>query len=68
MSKMFEYDDIVRVRVGADVAAPARAKAWVVGITEADKRVGAYYDRFPAGNIYTIEFEEGSSIDVHEKT
>ena len=24
------------------------------------------YDQFPAGAVYTVEFENGDAIDVHE--
>lgn len=61
----FGFDDVVRVSGGV----PAKrigAKAWIVGITQADERFGSYYDRFPPGTIYTVEFEDGDSLDVVE--
>lgn len=37
---------------------------WVVGVF--DDRPGGYFDQFPPGTIYSIEFEDGSSVEVHE--
>lgn len=31
-----------------------------------EKRKGDYLKRFPAGWVYTIEFEDGSSVEVAE--
>ena len=57
----FTYNDIVRVRPGS-AATPRRDRAWVVGIFEKH----LYFDKFPEGDFYTIEFEDGTSIEVHE--
>lgn len=65
MSK-FDYDDIVCVRPGAEEQLRPGQQAWVVGVTTADKRLGSYYEKFPEGTIYTIEFEDGTSVDAHE--
>lgn len=62
----FTYDDIVRVRESAPAGARPGAKAWVVGVFEA--RPGKYFDTFPEGVIYTIEFEDGASIEIHESS
>jgi hypothetical protein len=40
------------------------AKAWIVGIFT--ERPGPYFDSFPTGVIYTIEYEDGSSTEMHE--
>ena len=62
---MFDYDSIVSaIRV-----VPANrlgAKAWVVGISPEERRQGSYREAFPTGTVYTIEFEDGESVNVHE--
>ena len=59
----FTYDDIVRVSEPANSQSCGR-KAWVVGVFET--RPGPYFDKFPPGPVYTVEFEDGSSEEVHE--
>lgn len=62
----FTYDDIVRVSAtSGGKAAPAR-RAWIVGVFETDKELGPYWKEFPPGVVYTVEFEDGSSTEVHE--
>jgi hypothetical protein len=61
----FAYNDIVRVKQDADPQL-RRDRAWVVGIFE--DRPGPYFNKFPAGVVYTIEFEDGTSDEVHEGT
>jgi hypothetical protein len=65
MKPKFNYDDVVQVRatVGADLR--PGAKAWIVGVFET--RPGPYFDKFPEGVTYTIEFEDGSSLEIHEQ-
>jgi hypothetical protein len=59
----FTYNDIVKVSEDADPLL-RRDRAWVVGIFE--HRPSRYFDRFPDGVVYTIEFEDGTSEEVHE--
>ncbi len=59
----FSYNDIVRIKRAAESGFPY-GRAWIVGIF--DERLGPYFDKFPSGTVYTIEFEDGSSIEVHE--
>jgi hypothetical protein len=59
----FIYNDIVRAKPEA-VPKMRSDRAWVVGIFE--DRPGPYFDKFPAGVVYTIEFEDGTSEEVHE--
>lgn len=63
MSK-FTYDDIVRVRDSASSELRPGHKAWIVGVFE--ERPGKWFDRFPDGVVYTVEFEDGVSIEIHE--
>lgn len=66
MTTKFTYDDVVRIRADAALVLRPGSRAWVVGVTAADNRCGVYYDAFKPGNVYTIEYEDGSSIDLHE--
>lgn len=61
----FDYGAVVSPVAGVPEARLG-AKAWVVGITLERERVGSYYKNFEPGNLYTIEFEDGESIDVLE--
>lgn len=65
MSKFF-YDDVVKVVDSASAELRPGCKAWVVGIFETQDRQGNYFNKFPEGVVYTIEFEDGSSTEVHE--
>jgi hypothetical protein len=60
----FDYDDVVRVRDDGPQEARPGAKAWIVGVEVA--RQGTYYTKFLPGVVYTIEFEDGAAVDVHE--
>lgn len=64
MKPIFNYDDVVKVRQGAIVDLRPGSKAWVVGVFQT--RPGPFFDKFPHGTVYTIEFEDGSSLEVHE--
>ena len=63
----FTYDDRVRVRVRSTAQIPSRtgALAWIVGV-HAEPREGSYFLEFPTGVVYSIEFEDGDSIGLHE--
>ena len=65
MKPKFNYDDIVYVRPEANIGSRAGKRAWIVGIFE-KRPEGGYFDQFPTGVVYTLEFEDGSSIEVHE--
>jgi hypothetical protein len=64
MKFKFNYDDMVKVRPEVSPELRPCAIAWVVGVFET--RAGSYFDKFPDGIIYTIEFEDGSAVEVHE--
>lgn len=61
----FTYNDIVRVKQNAEPGTRL-GRAWVVGIFE--DRPGPYFNQFPDGIVYTIEFEDGTSAEVHESS
>jgi hypothetical protein len=63
----FTYDDIVRINQAAPNSLRPGQRAWVVGVVLPQDRGGRpHYDQFPAGTVYTVEFENGDAIDVHE--
>lgn len=51
---------------GAQESLRPGERAWVVGVTPENGRIGSHYDQFPPGNVYTIEYEDGESVDIHE--
>jgi hypothetical protein len=63
----FSYSDIVTTTNKSIPMLRAGDRSWVVGISHSSERSGAYLNKFPEGVVYTIEFEDGSSIDVEEK-
>lgn len=65
MKPIFNYNDVVRVRKNANPELRPGAKAWIIGVFET--RPGKYFDKFPEGIVYSIEFEDGSSIEIHEE-
>lgn len=64
----FTYGDVVRVALGAPQDTRPGAKAWIVGVVEAGQRRGRHFEQFTPGPGYTIEFEDGISIDVDESS
>jgi hypothetical protein len=62
----FAYDDIVKIIDGAASELRPGSKAWVVGVFEEKDRQGQYFEIFPEGVVYTIEFEDGKSTEIHE--
>lgn len=60
----YTYDDVVKVLDTAPTELRPGMKAWVVGVFE--DRPGKYFDIFPPGVVYTIEYEDGSSAEIHE--
>ena len=60
----FDYDDVVKVVKDAPESLRPDQKAWIVGIFV--DRSGKYFEQFPEGTVYSIEYEDGSSTEVHE--
>ena len=60
----FDYNDRVRVRKATTDLSRLGALAWIVGVFI--ERNGPYFDRFPDGPVYTIEYEDESSHEVAE--
>ena len=65
MKAKFSYDDIVRIKPNAEFSSRRNERAWIVGIFE-KWPVGGYFDKFPIGVVYSVEFEDGTSTEVHE--
>lgn len=64
---LFTFNDTVRVKASAPAELRPAALASVVMIHEGIGRVGEYFKQFPDGVIYTVEFEDGYSVDIHEQ-
>lgn len=64
MIAKFTYNDVVQLVKDCN-GRPIHERAWIVGVFEMRPK-GAYFDKFPTGAVYSIEFEDGSSIEVHE--
>lgn len=60
----FSYDDIVKIKVDARTAAKRHGRAWIIAVMEDRQRYPL--GRFPPGTVYSIEFEDGTAVDVHE--
>lgn len=60
----FAWNDSVFVAEDAPTPLRPGAIASVVGISRQYERFGTYLDRFPTGNIYTVEFDDGVSEDI----
>ena len=58
----YNYGDIVKLLDG-DLSRIGHI-AWIVGVFKF--RVGTFFDKFPEGTVYSIEFEDGDSVEVHE--
>lgn len=61
---MFTYNDLVSVVRGSPLELRPGEPASVVAVI-VDRR-GSHFDQFPPGVVYSIEFEDGVCIDVHE--
>jgi len=62
----YTWDDRLKI---VDHASPEHrpgATVWIVGVYEGPSRRGSFYDQFPPGTVYTVEFEDGLSTSVHE--
>lgn len=61
----FDYNDRVHVRAATVDGSRLGALAWVVGVFLEPE--GPYFDRFPRGPVYTIEYEDGTSHEIPEQ-
>jgi hypothetical protein len=65
MSSQFTYDDTVIVSLVSPKEMRPGARASIVAVLKADKR--PTYRSFRPGVVYTIEFEDGTTIDIEEE-
>lgn len=63
---MFTYADAVLVELDAPGEMRPGQMAFVIDITTDGEKVGSHFGRFPAGTLYSVGFEGGYAIDVHE--
>jgi hypothetical protein len=62
----FTFDDTIRIKGTAP--SPLRPGE-IVSVTMVflpEDRRGPYFERFPPGVVYSVEYETGESVDVHE--
>ena len=62
----FTFDDTVRVKGEAPHHFRPGERASVTMVFLPADRHGAYFEQFPPGIVYSVEFEDGNSVDVHE--
>lgn len=62
----FTYNDIVKVDDLAPQDLKPGYRAWIVGISVVTDRRGQFLEEFPHGVVYTIEYEDGTSTEIHE--
>lgn len=60
----FTYSDIVRARSSADSTCRPGERAWVIAVI--DNRVHFPLRQFPPGVVYSVEFEGGKAVNIHE--
>ena len=63
----FTYNDTVRVKLIAPAEFRPGELGSVVGLSLESERSGEFFKAFPHGILYTIEFEDGTSVQLHEK-
>lgn len=62
----FTWGDTVRVRADAPHMLRPGALASVYAVSEGESRRGEYFESFPPGTVYSVEFEDSSSVTLHE--
>ena len=62
----FTWNDIVETLEEAPSPLRPGSRAWIVGISAPYERSGSFLAEHPVGYVYTIEFEDGSSVSAPE--
>ena len=62
----FTWNDIVEAVEDADPLLRPGSRSWIVGISAQHERSGSFLQEHPTGFVYTIEFEDGSSVSAPE--
>jgi hypothetical protein len=60
----FTYDDIIVLRDTARAIERRGGKAWIIAVLE--DRVRFPLSQFPPGVVYSVAFEGGDAIAVHQ--
>jgi len=60
----YTYNDIVTAKSTASPVARPGEKAWVIAVLE--NRTHFPLKEFPPGVVYTVEFEGGDAVNIHE--
>ena len=62
----FDFGDLVRIR--SDTPSPLRRGhiTSVIMVFLPQDRWGSYLSNFPPGVLYSVEYEDGEAVDVHE--
>lgn len=60
-----DYGDRANVADSAGIDLRPGALVWVVGVFS-DRPSGSYFEKFPAGVVYSVEYEDGTSTEIHE--
>ncbi|HVM38393.1 MAG TPA: hypothetical protein VM265_08405 [Sphingomicrobium sp.] len=63
---MFNYGDTIRVKPDAPGDIRPGETGSVIGVTPEEKKRGSHFGQFPAGTVYSVEFEGGDAIDIPE--
>lgn len=62
----FTWNDIVEAIEEAPAPLRPGSRSWIVGISAPHDRSGSFLAEHPVGYVYTIEFEDGSSVSAPE--
>ena len=62
----FGFDDTVRIKATAPSPLRAGALASVIMVFPENERESEYLKSFQPGTVYSVEYEDGESADVHE--
>ena len=63
----FTYGDVVLVRAEPIAQSMAGKRAWIIAVfPDRASRPGSALDALPDGPAYTVEFEDGTTAELHE--
>lgn len=64
---MLTYNDIARVTRTAPETLRPGEKCWVIGVLTPEDRARLPLPNFPPGTVYSVEYEGGQAMDIHEQ-
>jgi hypothetical protein len=62
----FDFGDLVRIKDGAPSPLRRGQIASVFMVFLPEDRWGSYMEQFPPGVLYSVEYEDGDAVQVHE--